>query len=337
MYFIVGGVILASTFFYYIYTSFMASNFLVKDGDRAAYVEITDSTGFHELANELYDRKILQHPESFAFVAKVLDYQDHMKPGVFRIEPGATNVEAIKVFTGEPRPDVEVTFLPTQSSEELSRQICKNLEVEDTAFYRVITDTAYLASAKWTPATIWATFIPNTYRVFKDASAEEVLERMIFEGNQYWSVKKANRADSMGVSRMDVMILASIIYQESKEETEYERIAGVYLNRLRDSIALEADPTIEFAHQRFDFEHISDSLLMIDSPYNTYKVVGLPPSPICIPSIAAMEAVLNAEDHDYYYMCAIGDCSGKHYFAKTLNQHNVNKAMYKKRLAEGCE
>jgi UPF0755 protein len=315
----------------------MAPNFLVKDGDRAAYVEITDSTEFHELANELYDRKILQHPESFAFVAKVLGFQENLQPGVFRIEPGATNVEAIKVFRAAPRVDVEITFLPTQSTKELCHQICKNLDLEDTTFLRVITDTAYLSKAKWTPATIWATFIPNTYRVYKDATAEEVLERMIFEGNQYWTVKKANRADTMGVSRMDVMILASIIYQESKEVDEYERIAGVYLNRLRDSIRLEADPTIEFAHQRFDFRQITDSLLTIDSPYNTYLNVGLPPSPICIPSIAAMEAVLKAEDHEYYYMCAIGDCSGKHYFAKTLNQHEVNKKMYKKRLAEGCE
>lgn len=151
------------------------------------------------------------------------------------------------------------------------------------------------------------------------------------ESDRFWASRESKLA-RCGLSREEIYTLASIVYEETKRVAEMPRVAGVYLNRLRIGMALQADPTVKYAVKDFTLRRILHSHLEVDSPYNTYKYPGLPPGPICMPSIDAIDAVLDYEDHDYLYFCAKDDLSGAHVFARTLDEHNRNARAYARAL-----
>ena len=175
--------------------------------------------------------------------------------------------------------------------------------------------------------TFMAMFIPNTYEVYWNCSVNDLLQRMKRESDRFWASRDAKLA-RCGLTRNEAITLASIVYEETKRQSEMPVVAGVYINRLRRGMPLQADPTVKFALGDFSLRRILHKHLEVDSPYNTYRVVGLPPGPICMPSIAAIDAVLNYQEHDYLYFCAKEDLSGAHNFARTLAEHNRNARAY---------
>jgi UPF0755 protein len=175
-------------------------------------------------------------------------------------------------------------------------------------------------------------FIPNTYEFYWNTSADKFIERMYVEYKHFWSKSRLNKAQKIKLTPEQVIILASIVEEETIKDDEKPTVAGVYLNRLHKNIRLQADPTVRFAVGDFEIKRILNKHLKIDSPYNTYKYAGLPPGPICIPTISSIDAVLNYKKHDYLYFCAKDDFSGYHAFAKTLKQHNINATKYRKAL-----
>jgi UPF0755 protein len=175
-------------------------------------------------------------------------------------------------------------------------------------------------------------FIPNTYEVYFNVTPESLIQKMNEEYKRFWNTDRLAKANKLGLMPIEVSILASIVQAETVKEDEAPKIAGLYINRLKKNIALQADPTLVYASGDFSLKRVLNTHKQIDSPYNTYKFPGLPPGPINVPQIVNIDAVLNAEDHKYYYMCAKEDFSGYHNFAKNLDEHNVNARKYQKAL-----
>jgi UPF0755 protein len=175
-------------------------------------------------------------------------------------------------------------------------------------------------------------FIPNTYEFWWNTDAESFFKRMYKEYDRFWNHERTGRARDINFKPNEVITLASIIVNETNKEDEYRRIAGVYINRLNQGILLQADPTVKFALGNFEKQRILNSDILFDSPYNTYMYAGLPPGPISIPTVKAIDAVLRYEKHDYLYFCAKEDFSGYHNFARTLEQHNKNARSYQREL-----
>lgn len=175
-------------------------------------------------------------------------------------------------------------------------------------------------------------FIPNTYEVYWNTSAKNFMNRMKKEYDRFWNDSRKAKAKEIGMSPVEVAILASIVEEETAAYDEYPVVAGLYINRLKRNIPLQADPTVKFAWGDFTLQRILFSHLEIDSPYNTYKHTGLPPGPLRIPSIKGLDAVLNYQKHSYLYMCAKEDLSGRHNFAKTLAEHSRNAKKYQAEL-----
>ena len=192
----------------------------------------------------------------------------------------------------------------------------------------LLTEKSILQEYNFTKQTLPALFIPNTYQVYWNISSKEFLNRMFKEYKRFWTEERQNKAKAIGLTPIEVSILASIVEEETNNKSEKPMVAGLYINRLKKGMPLQADPTVKFAWQDFTLRRITNKHLTIDSPYNTYKIIGLPPGPIRIPSPEGIDAVLNYSKHNYLYMCAKEDFSGTHNFASTLSEHNRNARKY---------
>jgi UPF0755 protein len=214
----------------------------------------------------------------------------------------------------------------------LAGRIGDQIEADSSSIVAYLTDVTNLSHLGFNAKTIPALFLPNTYEFYWNTDAEKFVEKMKGEYDKYWNEERRNKARAIGLSPVQVSILASIVDKETNKTDEMPRIAGVYLNRLRSGWLLQADPTLVFAVGDFEMKRVLNIHKEVESPYNTYKYTGLPPGPICIPSLQSINAVLNAEKHKYYYFCAKEDFSGYHNFAKTLTEHNRNAARYQRAL-----
>jgi UPF0755 protein len=284
------------------------------------------------VANKLYEDQIISDAVSFGFVAKVLDYQELVKPGLYTIKPDMTNLELVRLLRSGDQTPVKITFNNVRTKEDLAEKITANLEIDSTQFLNMIQDSVYIRKFDFDEETIMSMFIPNTYEVWWNTSPEALFDRMYREYNDFWTDARKEKANQMGLSQKEVSTLASIVQAESQKSDERPRIAGVYLNRLRLNMPLQADPTLVFALGDFSLKRVLNIHKETESPYNTYKYAGLPPGPINLPDINSLDAVLNAEDHKYLYFCAKEDFSGYHAFATSLSQHNANARRYQAAL-----
>ncbi len=215
---------------------------------------------------------------------------------------------------------------------QLSARLSQQLMLDSATVAEALGDTAVCSRYGFTPQTVMAMFVPNTYEVYWNMSVEKLLSRMLSEYDAFWNEDRCRRAAALGLSQLEVSILASIVDEETAVNDEKPTIAALYVNRLRRSMPLQADPTVKFAVGDFTLRRILHKHLAVESPYNTYLNVGLPPGPIRNPSVSAIDAVLAGERNTYLYMCAKEDFSGRHNFASTLSQHNANAARYRRAL-----
>ena len=227
---------------------------------------------------------------------------------------------------------VQLVFNNIRTPEKLAGMIAGQIEADSLEILSLFSNTVLMEKHQFSRETIMGVFIPNTYEIYWNTSGEEFLDRMVREYRIFWNEKRLARARRIELEPMEVMTLASIVDEETFMKEEEVRIAGVYINRLNRHIRLHADPTVKFAAGDMNITRVLNKHLKIDSPYNTYRHGGLPPGPIVIPSISAIDAVLNYERHNYLYFCAKEDFSGYHNFAKTLAQHNKNARSYQNAL-----
>ncbi|MFW5793180.1 MAG: endolytic transglycosylase MltG, partial [Bacteroidota bacterium] len=210
--------------------------------------------------------------------------------------------------------------------------IAKRIEADSLSIINILNNDEVMKKYDLNSENASLMFIPNTYEVYWNTSAEELLNRMHSEYKKFWNEERLQKASNMNMTPQQVGVLASIVQQETNYLDEMDRIAGVYINRINMGMPLQADPTIVFAHGDFTINRVLKTHLEINSPYNTYINKGLPPGPISLPSPQAIDRVLNYEKHDYLYFCAKEDFSGYHAFAKTLQQHLINARRYQQEL-----
>lgn len=259
-------------------------------------------------------------------------YNERVKPGNYAIRPGdSTRDLCLRLLSGNQTP-VRLTIPSVRTLNRLASAIGKQLMTDSATIMTVLSDSRLIDSLGYTPATFPALFIPNTYEVYWTMTPEQLVTRMVKENKRYWNDSRIAKAKAQGLTPTEVITLASIVDEETNKNDEKPIVAGLYLNRLHRNMRLQADPTVKFALGEFELRRILLAHLNIDSPYNTYKYAGLPPGPIRIPSMAAIESVLNPTKHHYIYMCAKEDFSGYHNFASTLTQHNANARRYQQAL-----
>ena len=227
---------------------------------------------------------------------------------------------------------VMLTVGSVRTLDRMARNVARQLMIDSTEVARLVADTAYIRSIGYSKETLPALFIPNTYEVYWNLSAEELMQRMVKENKAYWNDKRMNQAKAIGLTPIEVATLASIVEEETANQNEKPMVAGLYINRLQRGMLLQADPTVKFSLQEFGLKRILYKHLEVDSPYNTYKYAGLPPGPIRVPSYQGLESVLNYTQHNYLYMCAKEDFSGTHNFAVTSAQHAANARRYQQAL-----
>lgn len=322
--------VLLTTFTFYFYQMFNGSNVLLDKEDLVVVIEKGES--FDELRARLYDDQIVQDALSFSFVAKVLDYQEAVKPGVYLFKSGMSNLNLVRMLRAGDQVPVRITFNNVRLKEELAEKITANTGISAAEFERLLSDEAFLEKYNLNSYNSMSVFLPNTYEVYWTITAEELFDKMYKEYQAFWTPEKKKLAEALNLTPLEVSALASIVQAESVQSDEKKTIAGLYLNRLKKNMYLQADPTLVFALGDFTIQRVLNEYKRIESPYNTYKYRGLPPGPINLPTLASLNAVLNFEEHDYIYMCAKEDFSGYHRFATNLTEHNKNARLFQRAM-----
>lgn len=296
------------------------------------YVYIDREQDFDALCRQLVDSAGCKRIGSFKQLALMMNYPDYMRTGRYAVRPGMNNITLVRDLKRGHQVATRITFNNIRFKEDLAECLNKQLMLDKGELLQLMNDSAWCDSLGFTPATINAIFIPNTYEVYWNISAEKLMQRMNREYKAFWTEQRLQKAKDAGLTPVEVAVLASIVEEETAAADEYPIVAGLYINRLKSGIPLQADPTVKFAIGDFSLQRILFEHLEIDSPYNTYKYAGLPPGPLRIPTIKGLDAVLNHTRHKYIYMCAKEDFSGRHNFAVTLAEHSRNANRYRAEL-----
>lgn len=274
-------------------------------------------------------------PESMTgikLLAKIKGYDNNIFTGAYRMNSQTTTLEAFRTLKSGKQTPVRLVVPSVRTMDKLASRIAGQIMADSTSIITLLNDSNFINSIGYSKATIPALFIPNTYEVYWNMSAESFIKRMIKENKAFWNTERTEKAKSLNMTKEEVCTLASIVDEETANNAEKPLVAGLYINRLKRGMLLQADPTVKFSHQDFGLRRILFKHLEINSPYNTYKYAGLPPGPIRIPSVAGINSVLNYSKHNYIYMCAKEDFSGTHNFASTLSEHNRNARKYQQAL-----
>lgn len=318
---------IAGIFYYYFFSTFSPHNttqyVYIDDDDTAdsVFAKLTPIASGHSI-------------KGFRTLVRYSEYDKNIRSGRYAIEPGDRVITAFRKIKNGKQTPLSLTIPEARTMDRLAGILSKKLMLDSTTIAGALKDSAFCAKYECDTATIATLFVPNTYDIYWNVSMDKLMGRMQQEHKKFWNKERKAKAKAIDMTPQQVCTLASIIDEETANKAEKPMIAGMYINRLKADMPLQADPTIKFAWHDFTLRRIYHKLLDIDSPYNTYRNTGLPPGPIKIASVAGIDAVLNHADHDYIYMCAKEDFSGTHNFARTYEEHLKNAAKYVKALNE---
>lgn len=315
---------------YFLYRQILAPNVSVTKANEFVYLP-TGST-FSQVVDSLQASGRLQNTASFKWVAERMGYPEKIKPGKYQLRDGMNNRELVQLLRSGKQVPVKLIFNNIRTKSDLAGKISRQLEVDSLQLLQLLNDSTVVSPLGFNTENILCMFIPNTYEVYWNMSAEKFFKKMDAEYESFWNKTRLQKAKDAGLTPIQVSVLASIVQSETGRNSEKSTIAGVYMNRLRKNWKLEADPTLIYAMNDFSIKRVLNEYKEIDSPYNTYKYFGLPPGPICLPEISSLEAVLNFSSHDYMYFCAREDLSGYHSFASDLKTHMLNARRYQAEL-----
>ncbi len=330
--FLISGVIVILLAGYWLSTIFL-SGISIKDKEKH-YLYIPTGANFEQVVHRLDSMKVLSDRSGFLFCAKMLKYKQLVKPGRYLLKKSMSNYKLVKMLRNGNQSPVLLTFNNIRTLPQLASILSKQVEPDSVSLLKTFNDTAFVHKYGFNQYTFIANFIPNTYQLYWNISVDNLVSRLNKEYKKFWDGKRMEQAQSMNLTPEQVITLASIVDEESMRESEYPVIAGVYYNRLKKGMLLQADPTVKFALQDFGLRRILTKHLETNSPYNTYKFKGLPPGPIRIPSVKVIDAVLNYTRHNYIYFCAREDFSGYHNFAVNEAEHQLNAKKYQHVLNE---
>ena len=317
---------------YELYSRVYQLNIVLPD-NAEKYIYIPSNSEFTDVVKILLENGLLIKANSFEWLAKQKKYDTNIKAGRYKINRALNNNDLVNLLRSGKQTPIKVTFNNLRNKEQLAGKIGSQIEADSLSILKYITDTTFLNKLKLNTDNVACLFIPNTYEFYWNTSVEGFVNRMVKEYSDFWNSSRKKKAAEIKLNYYQVAVLASIVEKEqSIKRDERPEIAGVYLNRLKKRMKLESDPTLIFALGDFTIKRVLNKDKKVESPFNTYKNKGLPPGPICIPSINAIDAVLNASEHNYIFMCAKEDFTGYHNFAKTYAKHLVNARKYQKAL-----
>jgi len=322
--------ILLSSFTFYFYQVIYSPNFLVEK--ESAHLLIPKGASFEDVQRIVYDQKFVNDPISFGMLSKFMKYDQRVKPGKYLIEKNSNNVEVIRKLRSGDQVPVRITFNNSRLIEDVAEKITANIGLDESEFLTYVSNDAIAQKYGFDTETFRCMFIPNTYEVYWTISTEELVDRLYQEYKLFWNEQRRNKATELEMSPVEIGILASIVQAEVSHHDESPVVAGLYLNRIKKSMPLQADPTLVYASGDFTIKRVLNIHKEVDSPYNTYKYAGLPPGPINFPSIISIDAVLNYDKNNFLFMCAKEDFSGYHNFSASLRQHNINAKKYQQAL-----
>lgn len=296
------------------------------------YLYIRPGDSLDEVCKQLESEAHPNTLKGFRLLSSFYKYDEHIRSGRYAVKADDNMFRLVRrLSTGQQSP-VNLIIPSVRTMEKLAGSISSRLMLDSATIVSALKDSVFCKQQGYTTQTIACLFIPNTYQVYWDMDIDEFFARMQKEHKRFWNDERIEKAKRTGLTPEQVSTLASIVDEETAKNDEKPMIAGLYINRLKKDMLLQADPTVKFACGDFGLRRILNKHLTIDSPYNTYKYIGLPPGPIRIPSITGIESVLNHTNHDYLYMCAKEDFSGYHNFAKTMSGHLQNAQRYQREL-----
>lgn len=302
------------------------------DLDKTTYLNIYPGDTQEKVMQQLQKVGNVRSTKRLEFLLNLVGYQANVKPGQYALTPGITPFRIVRVLRSGLQTPVKLTFNNMRTVEELAGRLSTQLMADSLTLLTCFRDTAWRDSLQLTDRNYMCIFIPDTYEVWWNISPEKLRGKFVKAWKLFWDENRLAEASKINLTPAEVSTLASIVEEETKQTDEMPKVAGLYLNRMRIDMPLQADPTVKFAVGDFTIKRILREHTLVNSPYNTYKVVGLPPGPIRIPSIRALDATLKPNRHSYLYMCAKEDFSGYHAFATTYEQHEANAVKYRMAL-----
>ncbi len=302
--------------------------------EKTQYVYIDSDDNLDSVCTKVGEHAKPLQMRIFKMLASNSNYGEHIKKGRYGIDK---SIGAYPLFRQLKKGEQTAVNLPVPSVrtvETMAARLSKKLEMDSLALVKALTDVATCQRLSCDTCTIMGLFIPNTYNIYWDVTPDELLDRMKKEYDRFWNDSRKKKADALGMDPMEVVTLASIVAEETNYKPEKPIVAGLYLNRLKKGMLLQADPTVKFALKNFGAKRVLNSMLTVDNPYNTYRYGGLPPGPIRNPETDNIDAVLDYAQHDFLYMCAKETFDGTHNFAKTMAEHEANARRYAAALNE---
>jgi len=296
------------------------------------YLYIHTNATYADVFKTIRDKGIVKDSSSFNAAAQGMNYPTRVKPGRYHLEEGMTNRRLINMLASGAQEAVALSFHNLRQKTDFAGFVSKKLEPDSASIIHLLDSAQFVSQYGFTPNNVYAVFIPNTYDIYWNTSPEKFFKRMYANYQSFWTADRKQRASEINLSPVQVSILASIVDAEALHDDEMPTIAGLYLNRLKKGMKLESDPTVIFALHDFTIKRVLKRYLSTDSPYNTYLHTGLPPGPVMMPSVNALDAVLDYRKSDYIYMCAKEDFSGYHNFATNVADHLANAHKYQKAL-----
>ncbi len=311
-----------------VYNTYLKSNVTGKQ----QFMYVKTGFVFEDLISDLRHNDALIDIGTFWEAADKMGLKGKLKPGRYRLQAGMNNRSLINMLKAGNQEALTLKFQNLRTKAAFAGLLGRNLENDSVKFMRYLDSAEFVKQYNFDTTSIFSMFIPNSYQFYWNVSPEDFFKRMHNEYQKFWNQNRLDKAKAINLNPLQVSILASIVDAEALYNKEMPIIAGLYLNRLNKGMLLQADPTVIFANGDFTVKRVTNALLKTESPYNTYKYRGLPPGPINMPSIAAIDAVLNRDNNNYLYMCAKEDFSGYHNFAVTEAEHNVNAQKYRAAL-----
>lgn len=302
-------------------------------GNSDVVIKIKNTDNWEQVEPKLLENKEIKYPRLLIFITKTLNHQKNIRSGRYVITNKYSTLDVVRKLKNGQQDAVNFVINNITFPEQLASRVTQKLDIDSTEFLHYISQPEIAEKYGMNSTNFFGMFLCNTYEIYWNISLEKFVDKMHQEYQRFWTAERIQKATHIGLKPEEVIVLASIVQKETNFQPEYGTVASVYLNRIRLGMPLQADPTVKFALKDMSIKRILNKDLQTDSPYNTYKNIGLPPGPIGLPESNVINGVLNAPINNYLYFCAIFG-SGKHTFSKSYSEHLINARAYQKALNE---
>ena len=328
---IVSAIAVLSLFATYLCWIFLSSNTGFSEKSKFLFIR-SASANYDEVFRTLQDSHFIRNSSAFSFLAKRMSLEEKIKAGRYEIKKDMSLLDIVRVIKNGNQSPLNLVITKLRTKEDLANFIGKRFESDSAAILNFLNNNDSLKNYQLDSNTVMTGIFPNTYKLFWNTSPSAIFKKIFSESENVWTNERKKLAALHGLTTTEAYILASIVEEETRATEEKGTMASVYINRFKKGMRLQADPTVKFALRNFSLRRIYEKHLAVESPYNTYRNIGLPPGPICTPSLETLDAVINSPSTNYLYFVAKSDFSGRHVFSETYEEHLKNAADFQQAL-----